>query len=535
VHSGERVSFDIALADVPASAAGRPTGITAGLETRRGRLDAKGEASTAAGGAFAGTVDFSTSSVLEFARWLGADVSAEGEPLKTSLSGKVTATTSVVRLTGTTIAVNATSGRLDGRLTLSGQRPHLAGTLTAERVDVARLVGAARRLKLQPEASDSDIAVPPPWERLLAEINALETKTGRIETGGTLLAPPVASNALAAAARPAWSEQPFNVSALGAMDLDLDMRLDTIAWGGLDARHGRIKARLADGLLEADIESVEVAGGKAEGAVKLDSRASPPRGAVALRMTNVAAEPIVSELAGRPLLAGTSTIEITVNAAGQNASELASSLDGKARLSMGAGAFRGFDIRAMISEWWRTWAFDSKRKTIFARLEAQYDIKRGVMTSAPDLALGGGEVEISSRGDVNVASKRLDQEIRIKIMAPPIALPVPAKISGAWSKPSIGIDWGGLLSSRGGLGAPQTIVAPSEPPPAAVQAAIRRVLAANVDPRRLSPEGKSMLRALLPAETSAEAARRRRPAGLAREKMSPTFPHLCPMRHGLRA
>jgi AsmA protein len=116
--------------------------------------------------------------------------------------------------------------------------------------------------------------------------------------------------------------------------------------------------------------------------------------------------------------------------------------------------------------------------------------------------MGGSEVEINSAGTVNVPKKTLNQEIRVKAIPPPTAFPIPIKISGNWAKPSIGIDWGGLFSAAPGVSGPQALAQPPEPPPANVQAAIRRVLAQDLPEDRLSPEARRMLEELLPAEPS---------------------------------
>ena len=105
-------------------------------------------------------------------------------------------------------------------------------------------------------------------------------------------------------------------------------------------------------MLDAKIEELAVGEGTAVGTFNVDSRAEPPRAAVQLTLSNVAAEPIVTEITGKPLLAGTSNVEITATAAGQNQAQLTSTLDGKAHFRMGKGALRGFDVRRMIFEWW---------------------------------------------------------------------------------------------------------------------------------------------------------------------------------------
>ena len=240
--------------------------------------------------------------------------------------------------------------------------------------------------------------------------------------------------------------------------------------------------------------------GSAKGTVNIDSRALPPRAKVALNLSKVAAEPIVTELTGKPLLSGTSDVVINATAAGQNQAQLTSTLDGKAHFQMGRGALRGFDVRRMIFEWWKSWKFDLAMKTGFERLDAQYDIKKGIMRSEPGFSMGGPEVEINSTGSVNVPARKVNQEIRVKAISPPTAFPIPVRISGDWaSRPSASIGVG-MFSSSPGLGGPQALAASPEPPPANVQTAIRRVLAADLPPDRLSPEAREMLQSLLPVE-----------------------------------
>jgi AsmA protein len=496
-HHGELVAFGMALADYRATADGKPTNIRAALDSRRGKAEIAGEAIVSDKSAFAGDLKASTASLLDLTRWLGADVTPSGDPRGATLEGRIKATPTDVLFAATNVIVNGNASRVDGRLALTGPRPKFEGTIAADSLDLGRLAGSRQRLvpeAVTAESAGPEISVPPAWDDLLLELRALES-------GGEARASAQPESLEAAAPQSPWSEQPFNLAALKALDLDVVLTVSEIAYGGLDLKNGRFKAGLADGRLDSTLETLDIGTGRATGAVKVDSRADPPRAEIALSMTDVAADPIMSLISGKPLLSGTSNIDITASASGQNQSQLASTLEGKAKVRMGAGALRGFDIRLMISQWWRSWTFDLARKTSFERLEAQYDIKKGVLRSSPDLAVGGSEVEIRSKGDINLPAKRLNQQIRVKVVPPPTSFPIPVKISGAWSKPSIGVDWGGLFSSTESLGGPQQI-APAEATPLAVQAAIRRVLAAPVDESLLTEEGRATLRSLLPEENA---------------------------------
>ncbi|WP_072396629.1 AsmA family protein [Hyphomicrobium sp. CS1GBMeth3] len=492
---GEMVTFDATVGDFNAITSGASTTLKATVDARPLRASLDGDALFAAAAEFKGALTASSPSLIQLARWLGSDIAEQGTPLRSSLEGKIVATTRDVTFSETNVQVNTTSGRFDGTLDLGGVRPKLAGEVASEHLDLARIAGAVPRTSFAPTpAPDFDPLVTSGWEQLLGDLTALEK--------GAQAAPEPAPAAASPSAAPGWSEQPFNLKALQAFDLDLIIQAAAITYGGLDLKQGRVKTAVADGVLDANIEQLAVGAGAAVGTVKVDSRAEPPRAAVNLTLTNVAAEPIVTEFTGRPLLAGTSNVEITATAAGQNQSQLAQTLDGKAHFRMGQGALRGFDVRRMIFEWWKSWKFDLAYKTGFERLEASYDIKKGVLRSQPGLSLGGSEVEIDSQGTVSVPSRQLNQEIRVKAIPPPTALPIPVRISGSWEKPSVGIDWWGLFSAGPSVGGPQALAAAPEPPPANVQAAIRRVLDADLPQSRLTPEARSMLESLLPRETA---------------------------------
>lgn len=490
---GETVTFDATLGDYDAVIAGSTSSLKANIDSRPLRASLDGDALFSAAAEFNGGLTASSPSLIELARWFGSDITASGDPLRGSLEGKIQATTRAVTFTETDVMVDTTSGRFDGSLDLGGVRPKLSGAVSSEHIDLGHATAAKSRSSLAPEPLTTfEPAIQPSWDQLLRDLETLEK--------GPQAAAAEAEPAAAAVAAPGWSEQPFNLKALQAFDLDLLINAATITYGALDLKQGRMKAGVTEGVLDAKLEELAVGAGKAVGTVNIDSRASPPRAAVQLNLTDVAAEPIVTELTGKPLLSGTSNVEITANAAGQNQSQLTSTLDGKARFRMGQGALRGFDVRRMIFEWWKSWSFDLSSRTGFTRLEAQYDIKKGIMKSEPGLEMGGSEVEINSAGTVNVPKKKLNQEIRIKAIPPPTAFPIPVKISGDWAKPTIGIDWGGLFSAGPGVGGPQALAQSPEPPPLNVQTAIRRVLAADLPDDRLSPEARTMLKSLLPSE-----------------------------------
>lgn len=498
VAAGETLTFDVALGDYTAPLNGSAAPLKGTLDGRLVRATLDGNANFQADASFEGGLSASTPSLVDFIGWAGGDgASSGGEPLQTSLEGQIVASTGDIAFADTDVMINTTASRFNGRLNYAGDRPKLSGDIASEHIDLDRIIGRLET-RAAPQAApvaDFEPVVAAGWEQLLADLNALEAgppaaPQAREDANRRAAAAPTASAA--------WSERPYNLKGIRAMDLDVTMSAADITYGQLDLSRGKLKANIDDGVLDATIEELAVGEGRAVGTLKLDARAEPPRGSVNLSLTNVAAEPIAQQITGNPLLSGTSNVEINATAAGQNQSQMTETLDGKAHFQMGQGALRGFNVRRMIFEWWKSWSFDLSQRTGFTRLDAQYDIRKGIMQSRPGLSMDGSEVEINSTGSVNVPARSLNQEIRVKAIPPPTAFPIPIRISGSWNKPSIAVDWWGLFSAAPGLDGPQALAPAPGPPPAAVEAAIRRVLAANLPADQLSPQAREMLRSLLP-------------------------------------
>lgn len=499
----EAVSFDIAVADARTITEGKPTAVKAKVDGRHVTAEIDGSTTIADPLEISGNVSASSPSAVALAKWLGANVTPNGKDLKTTLKGKIQATAKEINFEETDIVVNGTPSRLDGTLALGGARPKLQGTIAAPKIDLAGLLGVtperpSARAMAAPEAESAEPAVEAPWEALS---KALDDLDGASRTLGAAPAPESAAAAPASALKQvkgAWSQEPIDLTKLRGIDLDVTVSADEIGYKALDLKKGRVKAALIDGRLAARLETLDIGKGRATGALELDSRANPPKAGLALNLTDVAAEPIIQELAGKPLLSGNSNVEIRATTAGQNQDQMASGLEGKAKFRMANGAMRGFDVRRMISEWWKSWSFNLANKTNFQRLDAQYDIKKGIMKSSPGLDIEGNEVAINSKGEINVSSRRLNQEIRVKVVPPPTALPIPVRIAGDWAKPSVSIDWNGLFSSAvGELGGPQAVAPSPEPMPEDVRSKIERVLADGTASGRLSEGGKEVLRSLL--------------------------------------
>ncbi len=532
-HHGELAALDVTLDDAVAASEGKPSAIKLGLDGKFIALDFAGTASSSEA---AGDVTLSTTSVANLARWMGSDVKIVEPKVPGSIKGKVRASANNIGFENADAQIGPTKGRINGNLAINGTRPKFSGTIKMQRLDLNGVVSAQSAAPAAaPEAADEDLelATAPAWDGLKETLNAAASASPSAKAPAKTTSPSASKGA-------AWSTTPIDLKVLKITDLDATIEADEVAFGKLDLKKASIKTILEDGKLDAIIQDLAVGpAGRATGKLLLDSRRAKPTADFALNMKDVAAEPIITEISGKPLLAGTSNVEIVVKGEGLTQNDLASSLDGKARFRMSKGHIRGFDVRSIVSNWWNSLSgglkFDINKKTGFEKLDAQYDIKRGVMTSSPGLDIGGSEVNMTSKGQVNLPAKEINQEIRVKVVPPPSAPPIPVKISGSWSKPSISMDWADLLFSAGPAAvasagpeaarsadpsaAAEDDAAASAPPepvtsfqelapkaeqvPDDVRAAITEALSSNS--AALTEDGKALLKSLVEAPAAAPA------------------------------
>jgi len=169
----------------------------------------------------------------------------------------------------------------------------------------------------------------------------------------------------------------------------------------------------------------------------------------------------------------------------------------------GFGDVSGFDLRSMVLEWWRSWSFDPSRKTEFSVLQGSYDIHQGDLRNASELAFRGKDVDISSSGNINLATGVVDQSVRLQLTPPPTHLPIPLKVSGTLTAPSVGFDWSSIFSSPATLGGPSQVALSPEPLPADIKQKVQDILTANAANPKLTPQTRDALQSLLalPAST----------------------------------
>lgn len=547
---GEPADFDATFADLKMATAGLPTNMKLTLEGPHLKATLDGETVLTGEAQYSGAAKLATPALGDLAHWIDPTSTLAKGGEAASLDGTIKARGKEIALEAANVVLGTTTAKIDGALSLAGERPRLTGAVAMPKIDLSSLSGqsaAAATRSVAPEGDDGTATVELTVE---ADPAGFARQMRAIQTGQPAAASPSPEPASDSAAdadeetrglkpgseKPTWDNSDLSLGKLKGADLDIVLTGDTVEFGNIDIKAVRVKTRLDNGKLVADIEDAAVSGGKATGKITLDAAGAKPSADIALNLTGVAAEPVITQFTGKPFLSGTTDSDIAVKAAGPSIDAMAHSLEGKAKFKMAKGNFRGIDVKREANNFClselisgyifgskKTFQVDLKQKTNFEKLEAEYTIQSGIMKSVPGLAVGGTDVEINSKGVVNVANRNLSQKVKLRVVPPPQLPSVPVLISGDWNKLAFkldnnSVDWIAVLnaavlgcerphvassiapSEARGLapeaGLETSAPAPQQPLPQGVEEAIQGAIAAEGS--GLTDEGKAVLRSLLP-------------------------------------
>jgi AsmA protein len=497
VWRAEPINVDIDVADVQALAAGSAASVTVAATSKQVSAKATGNVATSDKGRFQGTFTVSTPSPADLARWLGSTTPSGVRLSAASLSGQIDAAPNAVELQKAQLTLDGANSVWNVRLDLA-TKPTLTGTIDVPVLDLTVLSGGSgpvRAAALTPAAPL--ITVVPAYQSLASDLDKLDQQLGS--------APPSVAPQPAAAAPSTslWSTEVIDVAALSAIDMDVKATAGRVHLDRLDATSGALAVSVKDGKLDMAIQQLELEKGQISGRLQLQGgKASQAQTAITVGVNNVPVDSILKEFMASPALTGATKLDLSASGQGRTQRDLVGSLTGKASFSISSGAIAGFDLRSMVLEWWRSWSFDPSRKTEFSVLQGSYDIHQGDLRNASDLAFRGKDVDISSSGNINLTTGVVDQSVRLQLTPPPTHLPIPLKVSGTLTAPSVGFDWSGIFSSPATLGGPSQVALAPEPLPADIKQKVQNILTANTDNPKLSPQTRDALQSLLASPAS---------------------------------
>jgi AsmA protein len=286
-------------------------------------------------------------------------------------------------------------------ITFDGQRPRVAGTVSAGALDLRPYLGGGGAQAAAPAQDATG------WPRTALDASAL----GALDAAVTLSAGPVQT---------------------GTIDLERVQAVLTIdrARAVLDLREARLHGGTLAGELVANNRSGLSVGGN-------------------IRAAGINLLPLLRQAAGYERLNGTGGFQLQFLGSGQSVDAIMRSLSGQGRIDLGQGEIIGLDLAGMLRNMDMSYMGDQNR-TVFDALTGSFAIASGVLINQ-DLRMTSPRLSVEGRGRVDLGAQVLDYRVT------PIALTntesgatirVPLVITGPWSAPRFRLDLEGLAEQR---------------------------------------------------------------------------------------
>lgn len=265
---------------------------------------------------------------------------------------------------------------------------------------------------------------------------------------------------------PAWSEETMDFSSLRNIDADFDISTNAIFLNDLELGESRLKLRIDNGRMTADIPELAMYGGQGSGQIVVNARGATPSVSGNFDMSAVEAQPLSIDLLRHDKLLGLGSLNLSFTASGASQAAIMSSLDGEGGFDIADGAIRGVNLpkiaRAIgsLREGFNPAALQSavatamgpREETDFSEFLSDFKITDGLV-NAPTITLNGPFVTMSGQGSVNLPRQTIDLRLAPRATTTAQgeggqAITIPLRVGGTFSQPTISVDAESLI--RGG-------------------------------------------------------------------------------------
>jgi len=348
------------------------------------------------------------------------------------------ATTDPAALTSAALAVRAKATR--EALALSDLRLSVDDTSLTGQASVDNFARPALRFALAATALDADRYMPP----------AQAPGGGKGTPGAPGAGTPPAPSGQDGSGLP--------MEQLRALDVNgtLDVAALTVAKIRMSDVHLTVTAK--DGVLRVSPLSAGLYGGLLKAGLTADVRGQEPKTSLDLGLAGMGLGGLLADLTGQDKVTGTTALDLTLAATGQQWKTMVRSLSGKGAVALTDGAFKGFQIipeavraQAVASDPQRR-VEKAERQQRFKDISATFAIAKGVLTTS-DTTLSADNLKGQGRGAVDLGAETIDYKAVVDVTAMPR---IPFTVRGALTDPSVSLDSAEFVKglAQGVLGLP---------------------------------------------------------------------------------
>ncbi|MGH6875396.1 MAG: AsmA family protein, partial [Aestuariivirgaceae bacterium] len=252
----------------------------------------------------------------------------------------------------------------------------------------------------------------------------------------------------------AWSSESVDFSPLNAIDVSANIRAARLIYGRALMSNAIIDATIAEGILNAKLDKVDVYGGTAQGQVVLNGKQKVPTVQASFQGNGLDGNRLLRNIGSFIWLDGRCDFALALAATGHSQREMIASLRGTAGFALGDGRVRDVDLAqiadAVSKDILNGWIADAAAETKFRRFRADFILADGIAESK-ELIIDGPDVKLSGKGLVDLLKQELDFKVEANLLAAKgvnvAGFAVPVVVKGPWGKPKFYPDIPGVLEN----------------------------------------------------------------------------------------
>lgn len=456
---GLRVGFDLKLTS-PADLDTRSARLDLAVNTDA--IDASFGGNVSAKPAFSAEGDLAvkSQSVPSVLAWMRQQPSSAAAIGSGELSSHLAWQQEEIAFTQTRFALSHATGQGQAVVTLKSPRPHLRAAFALETLDLNPLLAASAKPASPPAAPGSATPNRQARQKQSAEPDARSTKRDREDVeipGGGAAEAPAAEITVPIGGPKAKADAPNVVPA--AFDADVNVNVHQTKVARLTVGPSSLGLTLRDGVLEADLDEMQLYDGRGHGKFTLDASKPVPSFTGNFVLDGVSTQPLLEAAAGFNLLSGRAKVELQLSGAGTTDDEIKHSLAGSSKIDITDGAIEGLNLTELIAGLGAGKMPDLEQgpgaKTVFSELGGSFNIASGVAESH-DIEIVSPLLRVTARGTVDMVTGTLDFLTQPEIVAGPkgkgganalAGLTIPVRIEGPFAQPTFRPEIKGVFSS----------------------------------------------------------------------------------------
>ncbi|WP_290497792.1 AsmA family protein [Hyphomonas sp. UBA4494] len=267
-----------------------------------------------------------------------------------------------------------------------------------------------------------------------------------------------------------WSDETLELSGLKSVNANLSLEVGALTIGDVELSDAVMDVDLTDGLLTADLSQFKAFSGLWLGKLTVDARPATPKVGFDMQGQNVAVANLLGTLAGFDSLTGTGQFKVSAQSSGTSIDAIMQAIDGEVSTSLSDGVVKGLNVAALvrsasslkqaiatgsIQELNFGEALSQNAETDFSSFNTVLKVNNGV-ANVDVMKLLSPILGVDGTGQINLAGQSMDLRLATSVdksaqgqgsVVQLNGIPVPIRISGAWTNPKVTPDLSGVSSA----------------------------------------------------------------------------------------